>query len=179
MKKKIIGLVTAALILLALFLAATPRHPSQLNAGVEVPTTVAVQVQVVRNGKVVATYEKVGDPLLYNFWALLLNSFLGRYYNSPLTIYKTDGTTFTQPEWEWLNSPGTTPVYGNPLLAIGYGTSSQAVSFYDYQLGGYATLADVPSTGYNLVVNSSHMVVQATASFTVSTAVTVNEVGLY
>ncbi|MEZ0394553.1 MAG: hypothetical protein ABWK00_05895, partial [Desulfurococcaceae archaeon] len=124
MRKRTVSLV-GALLLLALLLTAVPRRPqpqpAELAGIIEVPTTVAVQVQVVRDGKVVATYEKVGDPLLYNFWALLLNSFLGRYYNSPLTIYKTDGTTFTQPEWEWLNTIGT-PVYGNPLLAIGYGT---------------------------------------------------------
>ncbi|MEM0459364.1 MAG: hypothetical protein QXZ31_05815, partial [Thermofilaceae archaeon] len=113
------ALLLATLLLTSLILTvkhSTPAQPSTVAIPVEIPTETAVKVQVYRGGQLVAEQEKVGDRLLYNFWALILNAFLGRYYNSPLTIYRVDGTTFTQPEWEYIYFANA--VY-NPLLAVG------------------------------------------------------------
>ncbi|MEM0459859.1 MAG: hypothetical protein QXZ31_08300 [Thermofilaceae archaeon] len=172
-----------ALLVAAAVLAGVRQGRQEVGAAgleaVEVPAEMgiatSVKVRVYRGGQLVAEQEKVGDRLLYNFWALVLNAFLGRYYSTPLTIYRADGSTFSQPEWELIISSTTS----NPLLAIGFGSSEASVSFYDYEVPGLLGRVDVSSTAYSLFVNDTHIIVTANASWTASSAVTVASVGLY
>ncbi|MEM4853795.1 MAG: hypothetical protein QXQ60_09525 [Thermofilum sp.] len=153
----------------------TSERVKAVNAPIEMDVATSVKVQVYRGGQLVAEQEKVGDRLLYNFWALILNAFLGRYYNSPLAIYRVDGTTFTQPEWEYITG---TPTY-NPMLAVGFGSGGTSVFFFDYELPSLLARVDVPSTGYSLTDNGTHIIISASGSWTASNAATVADVGLY
>ncbi|MEM1606084.1 MAG: hypothetical protein QXW41_07580, partial [Fervidicoccaceae archaeon] len=175
-RRKVAAIAAAIIVMAALAPVLLGRRAQTVQVPVEMDVATAVKVQVYRGGQLVAEQEKVGDRLLYNFWALILNAFLGRYYNSPVSIYRADGTTFTQPDWEYIYNPNTVL---NPLLAVGFGSSSSSVSFYDYELPSLLARVDVPSTGYSLADNGTHIIVSASASWTASSAATVTDVGLY
>ena len=144
-----------------------------------IPASARVKVQVYRAGHLVEEQEMDSDPLLYNFWALIANTVLGRGYSDPLTIYKTDGTTFTRPEWESIGTSSGN--YNNklPMLAIGFGPGVTSPSFYDYEITSLLARVDVPSTSYTLTDNGTAITITASASWTADQNTTVGDVGLY
>ncbi|MEM1810185.1 MAG: hypothetical protein QW324_04925 [Thermofilaceae archaeon] len=153
----------------------TSEQVKAVNVPIEMDVATSVKVQVYRGGQLVAEQEKVGDRLLNNFWVLVLNSFLGRYYNSPLAIYRVDGGTFTQPDWDYLLGGST----ANPSLAVGFGSGGTDITFFDFELPSRLARVDVPSTAYSLTDNGTHIIVTASGSWTASSAATVADVGLY
>jgi hypothetical protein len=179
-KRVALGIAFMALVLVSIiasvvFLNAQNKQilEKNINLNVRIANTLTLTVHRA-NGKV-ETYVKEGDPWGRNFFCLIVNSFFGRYYNSPYTIYKTDGTTFTQPDWENIGSY----MGFNPLLAIGIGSGTASFSPYDYELSVLVQRADVTSANFVLNDNGTHIVETASASFTASSAVTISEVGLY
>jgi type II secretory pathway pseudopilin PulG len=168
-------LVLASIIASVVFLNAQNKQilEKNINLNVRIANTLTLTVHRA-NGKV-ETYVKEGDPWERNFFYLIVNSFFGRYYISPYTIYKTDGSTFTQPDWEDIG--GTLNL--NPLLAIGIGSGTTSFSPYDYELSVLVQRADVSSSNFVFNDNGTHIVETASASFTASSAVTISEVGLY
>ncbi|MEM1679547.1 MAG: hypothetical protein QXD20_10010 [Ignisphaera sp.] len=154
----------------------TSERVKAVNAPIEMDVATSVKVQVYRGGQIIAEQEKVGDRLLYNFWALILNCFLGRYYNSPLSIYRVDGGTFTRPDWEYIY--GSSSVV-SPSLAVGFGSGGTGITFFDYELPSLLARVDVPSTTYSLTDNGTHITISASGSWTASGAATVADVGLY
>ncbi|MEM0459365.1 MAG: hypothetical protein QXZ31_05820, partial [Thermofilaceae archaeon] len=51
--------------------------------------------------------------------------------------------------------------------------------FFDYELPSLIARVDVPSTGYSLTDNGTHIIISASGSWTASGAATVADVGLY
>jgi len=170
-------LVLASIIASVVFLNAQNKQilEKNINLNVRIANTLTLTVHRA-NGKV-ETYVKEGDPWERNFFYLIVNSFFGRYYNSPYTIYKTDGSTFTQPDWEILYTSGSADYY--PMLAIGIGSGTTSFSPYDYELSVLVQRANVTSANFVFNDNGTHLVETASASFTASSAVTISEVGLY
>ncbi|MEM2678104.1 MAG: hypothetical protein QXU62_05630 [Thermofilaceae archaeon] len=166
------------LLLLAAQLLINLRGESEqvkaVNAPIEMDVATSVKVQVYRGGRLVQEQEKVGDRLLANFWGLILNAFLGRYYNQ-YTLYKVDGTTFAQPDWDLVVSS----MNLLPLLAIGFGGGGTSVSFFDYELPALLARVDVSSSSYSVSDNGTHITVTASVSWTATSATTVADVGLY
>jgi type II secretory pathway pseudopilin PulG len=169
-------LVLASIIASVVFLNAQNKQilEKNLNLNVRIANTLTLTVHRA-NGKV-ETYVKEGDPWERNFFYLIVNSFFGRYYISPYTIYKTDGSTFTQPDWEDI---GTSSTSYYPMLAIGIGSGTVSFSPYDYELSVLVQRANVTSANFVFNDNGTHIVETASASFTASSAVTISEVGLY
>jgi len=176
-KKKILGACFALLILATTIIFATQYGQSTVekNLGAEVKLINTITVTVKRANGEVETYVKHGDPWLKNFFALITNAFFGRYYVSAYSIYKVDGSTFTQPEWAFTCSGYA--LY--PLVAIGVGTGSTSVSPYDYELAILTQRIDVASTGTVCNDNGTHIDMSFSASYTASDSITIREVGLY
>ncbi|MEM1908332.1 MAG: hypothetical protein QXT79_03065 [Thermofilaceae archaeon] len=179
MKRGKLAWAAALLLLLLAALLTNLRGESEqvkaVNVPIEMDVATSVKVQVYRGGQLVAEQEKVGDRLLYNFWALILNSFFGRYYDSPLTIYRVDGTTFTRPDWGLLHGGST----AYPLLAVGFGSGGTDITFFDFELPSRLARVDVPSTAYLLTDNGTHIIVTASGSWTANRDAIVADVGLY
>ena len=154
-----------------------PRvEDKNLNAELKAYNTITVTVK--RASGSTETYVKKGDPWLRNFVALIANAFLGRAYSTPVAIYRTDGSTFTIPEWEYIYSGGT-QIGKNPYLKIGIGSSNTEVTFFDYELGNLIATADVTSANAVVSDNGTSVNMQFTASFSFSDSYTIREVGLY
>jgi hypothetical protein len=189
-RKVLLGLTLATLLVLALLtvhpLARQAAKPARLEdkapnpgAGFEVPLMGIITLKVYRSDGRVETYQKVGDPWTQNLMAALANLVFGRYNTNPLTLYARDGNLKTQFETEIVYI-GTTAYTGyNPYLAIGIGSGSTSPSFYDVDLSSLITLIDVAALGVSVTDNGTHIVASYTVSYTASSAVTVNEVGLY
>jgi len=64
-------------------------------------------------------------------------------------------------------------------MAIGIGTGSIAPSFYDVDLSNLIALIDVAAAGVSVTDNGTHIIASYTVSYSASSAVTVQEVGLY
>jgi hypothetical protein len=186
-KKVLLGLALSILLVLALFavypLARNAAKPARLEnkasrpgATFEVPLMNIITVRVYRSDGRVETYQKVGDPWTQNFMAAMANLIFGRYNTNPLTLYARDGQAKTQVETEYTSvSPNT----ANPYVAIGIGSGSASPSFYDADLSNLITLIDVAAAGVSVTDNGTHIIASYTVSYTVSSAVTVREVGLY
>jgi len=154
-----------------------PRvEDKNLNAELKAYNTITVTVK--RASGSTETYVKKGDPWLRNFVALIANAFLGRAYSTPAAIYRTDGSTFTIPEWEFVYSGGV-QTGKNPYLKIGIGSSNTEVTFFDYELGNLIATADVTSANAVVSDNGTSVNMQFTASFSFSDSYTIREVGLY
>jgi len=99
----------------------------------------------------------------------------GRYNTNPLNLYARDGQVKTQVETEYAGSYS--DIY--PYMAIGIGTGSAAPSFYDVDLSNLIALIDVAAAGVSVTDNGTHIIASYTVSYSASSAVTVQEVGLY
>jgi hypothetical protein len=176
-KKKILGACFALLILATTIIFATQYRQSTVekNLSIEVKLVNTITVTVNRANGEVETYVKHGDPWLRNFFALITNAFFGRYYVSAYSIYKVDGSTFTQPEWASIG--GSTGYF--PSVAIGVGTGSTSVTPYDYELTTLTQRIDVSSTYALRNDNGTHINMSFSASYTASSDITIREVGLY
>jgi hypothetical protein len=173
-------LVAAALLTLlavagAYALTAIQPKPRERPLAAEVPLVNIVTLKVYRSDGRVETYQKVGDPWTQNLMAALANFLFGRYNTNPLTLYARDGTAKTQVETEGISSA----VNVDPYLAIGIGSGTTSPTFYDIDLSNLITLIDVASSGASVSDNGTYIIASYTVSYTASSAVTVNEVGLY
>jgi len=170
--------VAAALLILlavagAYALTAVQSKPREKPLTVEVPLTNIITLKVYRSDGRVETYQKVGDPWTQNLMAAMANLLFGRYYTNPLNLYARDGNIKTQVETEYCSSNV------NPYLAIGIGSGSASPSFYDVDLTSLIALVNVTASGVSVSDNGTHIVASYTVSYTASSAVTVQEVGLY
>jgi len=176
--------VAAALLILlaaagAYALTAIQPKPREKPLAAEVPLVNIVTLKVYRSDGRVETYQKVGDPWTQNLMAAAANLLFGRYNTNPLTLYARDGTSKTQVETEYMYGGGGGYTNINPYLAIGIGYGSTSPSFYDVDLSNPITIIDVAASGVSVADNGTHIVASFTISYTASSAVTVQEVGLY
>jgi hypothetical protein len=176
-------LVAAALLtLLAVagayaFTAIQPK-PRERPLAAEVPLTSIITLKVYRSDGRVETYQKVGDPWTQNLMAAMANLLFGRYNTNPLILYARDGTVKTQVETEY-TLVSSTAYTVNPYMAIGIGSGSVSPTFYDVDLSNLIALIDVAASAVSVTDNRTHIVASFTVSYTASSAVTVQEVGLY
>jgi hypothetical protein len=173
--------VAAALLILlaaigAYALTIQPK-PREKPLAIEVPLTNIITLKVYRSDGRVETYQKVGDPWTQNLMAAMANLLFGRYNTNPLTLYARDGTAKNQVETEYSFNAGSSGI--NPYLAIGIGSGSLSPSFYDVDLSNLVALIDVAASGVSVTDNGTHIVASYTISYTATSAVTVQEVGLY
>jgi hypothetical protein len=171
----------AVLILSALLLAYTAAYhgnartiEEKREGIVDIPLHNALVITVQRTTGETETYVKQGDPWTQNLINLIANIMLGRGYSSPLTIYKTDGSTFNYIETAY-SSGGTSP---DPMLAIQIGQSDYAFSPSQYSLLSPIATFDVTSSGVSVSDDGITITATFTSSWTASSGVTVREVGL-
>jgi len=138
-----------------------------------------VTVTVYRSDGRVETHVKRGDPWTQNLAHAIANLLLGRYENSPLTLYARDGAAKTQIETEYAYAAGSGYTNIDPYLAIGIGSGTLAPSIFDIDLSSVIAIIDVAAAGVSASDNGTHIVASYTVSYTASSAVTVREVGLY
>jgi hypothetical protein len=176
--------LTLALIFSGLFIAYAVA--SYTNAGIieekregilEIPLHNTLTIRVQRTTGETETYVKEGDPWTQNLIALMANIMLGRGYSSPLSIYKTDGSTFNYIEtaYAYVGSPTTAP---DPMLAIQIGQSNYTFSSSQYSLISPIATFNVTSSGVSVSDDGITITATFTSSWTASSVVTVREVGL-
>jgi hypothetical protein len=184
-KKILLGLALSILLVLALFiihpLARNVIKPAKLEnkasgpvAIFEVPLMNIITIKVYRSDGRLETYQKVGDPWTQNFMAAMANIMFGRYNTNPLNLYARDGQLKTRIETEASNIAGI-----NPYLTIGIGSGTLSPSFYDVDMANLITLINVTSSGVSVTDNGTHIIASYSVSYTATSTVTVNEVGLY
>jgi len=177
--------VAAALLILlavagAYALTAIQTKPREMPLTVEVPLTNIITLKVYRSDGRVETYQKVGDPWTQNLMSAISNLILGRQYITPRYLYARDGTAKAQVETEVSYVSGSGSFTGiNPYMVIGIGSGSLSPSFYDVDLSSLITLINVTASGVSVTDNGTHIIASYTISYTTSSAVTVQEVGLY
>jgi hypothetical protein len=174
-----VALLTILAVAGAYAFTAIQLKPREKPLAVEVPLTSIITLKVYRSDGRVETYQKVGDPWTQNLMAALANFLFGRYNTNPLTLYARDGTVKTQVETEYTYAGGTNLNNIDPYLAIGIGSGTASPSFYDVDLTNLIALTDVAAAGASVTDNGTHIIASFTVSYTASSAVTVNEVGLY
>ena len=178
------SVAAALLILLAVIgayaLTAIQTKPREMPLTVEVPLTNIITLKVYRSDGRVETYQKVGDPWTQNLMSAISNLILGRQYITPRYLYARDGTAKAQVETEVSYVSGSGSFTGiNPYMVIGIGSGSLSPSFYDVDLSSLITLINVTASGVSVTDNGTHIIASYTISYTTSSAVTVQEVGLY
>jgi hypothetical protein len=176
--------VAAALLILlavagAYAFTAIQSKPREKPLAVEVPLVNIITLKVYRSDGRVETYRKVGDPWTQNLMAALANLIFGRYNTNPLNLYARDGNVKNQVETEYSYAGGSNLNNIDPYLAIGIGSGSASPSFYDIDLSNLIALVDVAAAGASVTDNGTHIIASYSISYTASSAVTVNEVGLY
>jgi hypothetical protein len=174
--------LTLALILSSLFIAyavasyTNAKTIEEKREGIlEIPLHNTLTIRVQRTTGETETYVKEGDPWTQNLIALIANIMLGRGYSSPLSIYKTDGTTFNYIETAY-NYPATNPP--DPMLAIQIGQSDYAFSPSQYSLLSPIATFNVTSSGVSVSDDGITITATFTSSWTASSSATVREVGL-
>jgi len=149
--------LTLALIFSALFIAYAVA--SYTNAGIieekregilEIPLHNTLTIRVQRTTGETETYVKEGDPWTQNLLALIANHMLGRGYSSPLSIYKTDGTTFNYIDTAYSQIASNLP---DPMLAIQIGQSNYTFSPSQYSLLSPIATFNVTSSGVSVSDN--------------------------
>jgi hypothetical protein len=177
--------LTLALIFSALFIAYAVA--SYTNAGIieekregilEIPLHNTLTIRVQRTTGETETYVKQGDPWTQNLLALIANIMLGRGYSSPLSIYKTDGSSFNHIETTYAYIGGSGTTAPDPMLAIQIGQSNYAFSPSQYSLVSPIATFDVTSSGVSVSDSGVAITATFTSSWTASSDVTVREVGL-
>jgi hypothetical protein len=175
--------LTVVLILSSLFIAyavasyTNAKTIEEKREGIlEIPLHNTLTIRVQRTMGETETYVKEGDPWTWNLLALIANIMLGRGYSSPLSIYKTDGTTFNYIETAQFGGSGTTPP--DPMLAIQIGQSNYGFSPSQYSLISPIATFDVTSSGVSVSDDGITITANFTSSWTAGSSVTVWEVGL-
>ena len=167
----IVLLATAAIAAVTLLNYRSSKGSREHVLSTEISIGNRVAVAVYRNGKLIQRVEKVGDPWLLNFYAIIADVFLGRYYVDGVKFYDVSGAAHTRPDFEYEGL--------NPTLAVGVGGSDIEVSPLDYELGLLYARVDVPSANVAVEDNGTMITITFSGSWTADQNVTLKEVGLY
>jgi len=172
-KRNVLAAALAAAAIAALLLALlAPFHgaPQQQVAEVRLGTKLALAVY--RDGKLVQSVEKRGDPLTVNFFLLWLNAWAGQY-----NVYDTSGALRT-PDWGSITFSSTVYAGRYPYLRVYFGTGSTSPTPYDYALAGSVGSADVAAANYQVSDDGNQITVTFSTSWTAPSAYTIQEIGL-